>query len=118
MSQTEADAISHKIAKQAVQLSSGYVLPEIHEFGKDTPCTFLKDGACSIYENRPFMCRNMVNLDVDPLLCGFENWDLDRTKDSRFTGIPMLGAGPLMEAYQKLASQDKVGDIRDFFPPS
>jgi len=26
--------------------------------GSGTPCCFLKDGECSIYEGRPFMCRS------------------------------------------------------------
>lgn len=116
LSQTEADAIGYKIGLPAIQLKHGYVLPETHEFGKDTPCTFLKNDRCSIYEHRPVMCRNAVNLDVDSLLCGFENWDLDKRKDKRFTGIPMLGLGPLMAAYQKTAGSDCVGDIRAFFP--
>jgi hypothetical protein len=55
-------------------------------------------------------------LDVDPLLCGFDNWDLSRAKDGRSTGIPLLGAGPLEQAYSSLSGQDKIGDIRAFFP--
>jgi hypothetical protein len=115
LAQTEADAIGYKIGKPAAQISPNYSLPQIHEFGKTTPCPFLKDESCSIYEHRPFMCRNMLNLDVDSLLCGFENWDLNNKQDPRFTGIPMLGAGPLQDAYMKVAAHDRFGDIRDFF---
>lgn len=117
MSQTEADAIGHKIGRPAVQLRPSYVLPDMDAYGKNTPCTFLENNACSIYEHRPFVCRNQVNWDVDSLLCGFENWELGKAKDPRFSPIPLLGAGPLMTAYQQLAGQDRVGDIRDFFPP-
>lgn len=38
-----------------------------HFFGQ--PCTFLKDGACSIYDFRPLACRQLFNADVDDLLC-------------------------------------------------
>lgn len=116
LAQTEADAIGYKIGKSATQLGPNYSIPQIHEFGITTPCQFLSDGSCSIYEHRPFMCRNMLNLDVDSLLCGFENWDLNNKQDPRFTGIPMLGAGPLQDAYMKVAANDRFGDIRDFFP--
>lgn len=116
VSQTEADAIAYKIGTTAVQLRPGYVLPDIHNFGVDTPCTFLVEHSCSIYEYRPFACRNQVNLDIDPLLCGFENWELEKAKDQRSTPIPMLGLGPLQEAYKKVSGQDLVGDIRVFFP--
>jgi uncharacterized protein len=118
MSQTEANAIAYKIGRQAVQLRPGYKMQDIHAYGEDKPCTFLVDGACSIYEHRPVVCRNQVNLDIDPLLCGFENWELHKAEDPRFTPIPMLGLGPIMTAYQQLASQDQAGDIRDFFPPT
>ena len=32
-------------------------------------CIFLKDGACSIYEQRPLACRHQLNMDNDDLLC-------------------------------------------------
>jgi hypothetical protein len=116
MSQTEAEAIGQKIGRTPVQLRAGYAMPEIDTFGLGTPCTFLSNGVGTIYEHRPFACRNLVNLDVDPLLCGFENWQLSRTKDPRSTGIPLLGAGPLEQTYSSLSGQDKIGDIRAFFP--
>lgn len=116
MSQTEADAIGYKIGRMPVQLRSNYILPEIDSFGPEMPCTFLSNNACTIYEDRPFACRNLINLDIDPLLCGFENWELSRAKDTRSTGIQMLGAGPLAQAYSTLSGRDQIGDIRAFFP--
>ncbi|WP_426211103.1 YkgJ family cysteine cluster protein [Massilia sp. TWP1-3-3] len=118
MSQTEAEAIGHKISRKPVQLRPSYVLPEIDTFGSETPCTFLSNNVCTIYEHRPFACRNLVNLDVDPLLCRFENWELSKAKDARSTGIPLLSAGPLEQAYSSLSGRDMIGDIRAFFPIS
>lgn len=118
MSQTEADAIGHRIGRPAVQLRADYVPPAVHDFGADTPCTFLADGACSIYAHRPFVCRNYVSLDVDALLCGFENLALDKARDPRFTPVPHLAPGPLLAAYQQLSGRDRMGDIRAFFPPA
>lgn len=116
LSQTEADTIAHNINKKAVQLSPAYKLPDMEAFDSTTPCNFLVDGACSIYDHRPFMCRNQVNLDKDNLLCSFENWELGRSKSPLFTGTPMQDPGPLLVAYRQVSSRDVVGDIRDFFP--
>ena len=33
------------------------------------PCTFLKEGRCSIYASRPLACRLHLNMDVDGFLC-------------------------------------------------
>lgn len=116
LSQTEADTIAHNIKRKAVQLSPAYKLPDMDAFGSTTPCNFLVEGECSIYEHRPFMCRNYVNLDKDNLLCSFENWELGKAKSPMHTGIPMQNPGPLLVAYQQVSSRDVVGDIRDFFP--
>jgi uncharacterized protein len=83
LSQTEADAIGHKIHRTPARLKVGHVMKGHHEYGRETPCTFLADGACSIYEDRPFVCRNYVNSDKDSLLCSFENWDLAKANDPR-----------------------------------
>lgn len=116
LSQTEADTIAHNIKRKAVQLSLAYKLPDEDSFGSTTPCNFLVRGECSIYEHRPFMCRNQVNLDSDNLLCSFENWELAKANSPMHTGIPMQDPGPLLIAYRQVSSRDVVGDIRDFFP--
>lgn len=118
MSQTEADAIGHRIGRPAVQLRPDYVAPTLHAFGADTPCPFLVDDACSIYEHRPFVCRNYLNLDTDALLCGFENLALAKAGDPRHTPVPHLDPGPLLAAYRQVTGQDRMGDIRAFFPIS
>lgn len=116
LSQTEAEAIGNKINVNPVQLPRNYTLPDVEAFNHETPCTFLKNGSCSIYDYRPFMCRNQVNLDIDNTLCSFENWELSKVKDPRYLGIPMLSPGPLLAAYQNISGNDKSGDIRDYFP--
>jgi uncharacterized protein len=116
LSQTEADTIAHNIKRKAVQLSPAYRLPDMDAFDSTTACNFLVDGECSIYEHRPFMCRNQVNLDKDSLLCSFENWELGKANSPMYTGIPMQDPGPLLVAYRQVSSHDIIGDIRDFFP--
>lgn len=117
LSQTEADSIAYRISRPAKQLPSTYQLPDEKTFSPSTPCTFLVNGECSIYNNRPLMCRNQVNLDSDDLLCSFENWELSKRGDPRAAGIPMQAPGPILQVYQQISAGDVIGDIRDFFPP-
>lgn len=37
--------------------------------GYALPCPFLDGGKCSIYKERPAVCRTHLNMDVDDLLC-------------------------------------------------
>lgn len=115
LSQTEADAIGHAIGKQAKQLKPTGRAHQASDSHIGSPCVFLKDDCCSIYENRPYICRQYVNIDVDNLLCGFENLMLADLKDPRATGIPTL-ADPLVDVFHELNGQDVIADIRDFFP--
>lgn len=116
VSQVEADAIGQRIGRAAVQLKPTHRMPEKTTFNKSTPCTFLKDGLCSIYDVRPLSCRNAVNLDVDNLLCSFENLDLANARDPRAVGIHYMGMGPIQFAYNRVSAGAVFGDIRDFFP--
>jgi Fe-S-cluster containining protein len=82
------------------------------EYSGQTPCPFLENGECSIYEARPLTCRMHLNFDVDPYWCLHENWNKPEAV------IPRPDISPLMEAYYLLAGKAKpvVADIRDFFP--
>ncbi len=83
------------------------------DWGPHNPCTFLKDGECSIYENRPLACRVHFSLDVDAMLCDVSSqqpWP-----------VPYLNTLQWQTAMLKVmeASADdvpKLGDIREFFP--
>ena len=116
LSQSEANMIASNIGKSAVQLPPDYKIEGIDYYNKSTPCTFLVNNSCSIYEHRPFMCRNQVNLDIDNLLCEFENWEMAVINNPHFLEVPMLNAEPALSVYKNLSGADKHGDIRDFFP--
>ena len=117
ISQTEANAIGEAVGVKAAQLPLGTPVKEEDDFGRNTPCTFLSADKCSIYANRPVQCRNYINIDVDPLLCSYENWDLAKKRDPASVGIPMLGAAPIMSAYQMVSNgkAEVYNDIRKFF---
>lgn len=84
--------------------------PPVHQ---GVPCTFLKDGKCSIYANRPFACRIHFALD-DPALCKVvpgvagksPNLNVD-VYDKAYVRVFNNGRHPSMMQY---------ADIRDFFP--
>lgn len=114
--QTEANGIGDRIGRKPVQLNSRFKMKDFKEYGRNTPCSFLKDEACSIYENRPLLCRNLVNSDRDNLLCSFENWDLQRANDPRWVSIPMPDAQFIVDAFINICRAEVCGDIRDFFP--
>lgn len=116
ISQTEADAIGARIGRKAHQLRVAFKMKDVNAYGRETPCTFLVGGACSIYQNRPFVCREFVNSDRDNLLCSFENWDLLKANDDRYVHIPRPSAAFLHEAYISISGASEYGDIRDFFP--
>ncbi len=71
------------------------------------PCTFLKDGACSIYEHRPVVCRVQHSLEDDAAPCepreGLHAAAMDLT-DVYLAELQMNGR---MMVY---------ADIREFFP--
>jgi uncharacterized protein len=83
-------------------------------FSNKTPCPFLENNECSIYENRPLECRANFNFDRDSYWCQYENWDKPGAV------VPKPGFAEIAEAYNVVsrgkAPQSTVADIRDFFP--
>lgn len=75
-----------------------------------TPCPFLVENQCSIYETRPMACRIHYNMDVDALLCElrgevvhvpyFNNFD--------YQVLMFLAVGQ--------AQAPRLADIREYFP--
>jgi Fe-S-cluster containining protein len=60
-------------AVQLAKLAGGTIIMSLNEKKKYTPfsmsikggCRFLKDGGCSIHEDRPSACRNFPHRPVD-----------------------------------------------------
>ncbi|RYE42898.1 MAG: YkgJ family cysteine cluster protein [Hyphomicrobiales bacterium] len=61
----------------------------LQQWPTGTPCPFLADQTCSVYAARPLVCRMLINLDDDDLLCR------------------QSAEGPA----------EVLADLRDFFPP-
>ncbi len=76
------------------------------------PCPFLEaDSACSVYADRPLVCRNHASFDEDAKLCN--------PKLMNDVQMPVVNYAGIEEAFGSLvlASKNSVlADIRDFFP--
>lgn len=78
---------------------------------KGVPCTFLHNGACSIYAQRPMACRLHIHLDRDNTLCRIipgETIRVPRLDTMAFDMQYVRAFGPPADA--------KLADIREFFP--
>ena len=80
-------------------------------YGYDTPCSFLKDGECSIHEHRPFACRKHHNLDADALFCR-----LDLPPEYAASVLRLQPNMALLVWGSTITPSMGVADIRDFFP--
>ena len=111
ITQFEANYMGENLGIKPVELKQ-IIKHELTEYGSHTPCPFLKQGECSIYEHRPLTCRMHMNFDVDNYWCLHENWQNPEAE------IPRPTIQPLIEAYHVTISQVApiMGDIRDFFP--
>lgn len=107
----EAKWIGDRIDIQPAPLKQS-IRRDVSEYSTQTPCLFLKDNSCSIYEFRPLTCRIHMNFDIDNYWCLHENWDHPEAS------IPRPTISALTEAYNQLGEKLKpiVADIRDFFP--
>lgn len=75
------------------------------------PCPFLKDHSCSIYADRPLMCRAHASFDDDAYWCAPERMNK--------VELPMVEIKPAKLAVSLVAMQAKApafADIREFFP--
>lgn len=114
ISDIEADRIGKQIKRKPVpQPQLTPLLLEAARARRDTfrsPCTFLKDGRCSIYRHRPIACRIMHNVGTG-LGC-------DLSIPSSASNVPSFDFRPLTTAMAMICirSGHTFGDIRDYFP--
>lgn len=108
ISQLEVNLIEKETGIKATKISS----TRLHGHDKyvGVPCPFLKDGSCSIYELRPFVCRKHVSFDTTAYWC-----DPDRVLGVEFPMIGFSGAEGAYFDITKATSGGVFADIRDFF---
>lgn len=71
------------------------------------PCVFLKEGKCSIYEHRPFVCRTLVNMSNDPSLC--------EVSEYQKVPVPYLNTTRISGWFGIFTEKEDFADIRDWF---
>jgi len=84
-----------------------------HDLGKfaGEACPFLEGDSCSIYEHRPFVCRNHASFDVDAYWC-----EPSRMQTVELPMLELSGAQQAVVEVLKQTKQPLLADIRDFFP--
>ena len=102
-----AKASGRKLNKTTHGVELGTAIDHTKYHG--TPCTFLKDGACSVYASRPFVCRTLANMDDSPILC-----ELVPGVD---VPVPHANAFRLQTSFVAIAHAEKYADIREWFAP-
>lgn len=73
-----------------------------------SPCPFLKNDRCSVYEHRPVACRTLINLDDDDLLCRHAD-------DAPAASVPYADARRIKALALAAQAGSEFADIREFF---
>lgn len=104
-----AKAIGRKVVTpKNVRLLDGQAYPSTSDEFFGVPCTFLKEGACSIYAHRPLVCRALVSMDDVDTLC--------RLVPGGSVPVPYLNTGDLQLQFILLHQDEPFADIREWFP--
>lgn len=109
LSEIEAQVIGEEIGRKPAKVKAHPTQVSRHQPSYGNPCTFLKEGRCSIYASRPMVCRTHLNMDSDDLLC--------ELVEGAPIPVPYANATALLAQYYRLGAGGVFGDIRDFFPP-
>lgn len=109
ISETEAQMIAKETGRSPAPLlhSRRHGLAEF----SGEPCPFLRESVCSIYEQRPFACRQHLSFHTSDYWC--------RPEHSNEREMPLVRFSAAEQAYFAVTGFGARGvfaDIRDFFP--
>ena len=102
----EASAISKLTGRSYTRPKNTSVYEDRQKY-MGVPCTFLDKGRCSIYEERPIICRTHLNLSNVNEICKVGN--------NLSSNVPYLDTSPLLSAIGLICGVE-YHDIRDWFP--
>lgn len=109
---SEAQLIAKRTgAKLASNPPAEKLSPELEErvqVHAGSPCTFLRDGGCSIYEHRPLACRTLVNMDDTSILC--------ELVPNVAVPVPYANSSMLRGIFTVVCQDELHADIREWFP--
>jgi hypothetical protein len=109
ISNLEAARIAAATGRRARTLSRGVQHADDKFAGE--ACPFLIDSSCSIYEHRPYVCRNHSTFDADAYWC-----DPQRMQTVKLPMLELSGAKQALIEVLKQTKHPLLADIRDFFP--
>ncbi|MGZ8175684.1 MAG: YkgJ family cysteine cluster protein [Methylobacter sp.] len=98
---------------QYIESSNNIKRNQSHSIVSDfhgTPCPFLKEGCCSIYNSRPFVCRRHVSLGSS------DNWC--KVEVANKHEFPLLSFSEIDKSYDFLVNESGLNqrsDIRQLF---
>ena len=116
MTKAEATVIAREIDRPLNEragqvLSASAPLPTPSDFSarwQGVPCTFLHEGRCTIYAQRPLACRLQFNMDDDAFLCELHGDEV--------VEVPHLNTLPhQLVAASALGLDQPLADIREWF---
>jgi hypothetical protein len=110
ITQSEADSLAAASGRKAKRLTKASPGVEARDKWFRVPCPFLIKGKCSVYEDRPIVCRMLFNLADTPHFC-------DTAIAPEDSHVTMLNLQVLEQGYVEAFIGQTWGDIRDFFPP-
>lgn len=111
----EAQLLGSKIGVQPAKLNPPELRPK-GSFSYDTPCSFLENGECSIYEHRPFVCRNHSSFELTDEPCRLTNNDGSERNYGQLITPDFPGIKEALNIVVNLVGRTEYADIRDYFP--
>lgn len=111
----EAQLLGSKIGVRPAKLNPPQLRPR-DSFGYNTPCTFLENGECSIYEHRPFACRNHSSFEMTDEACRLTNSDGSPRQGGKLLTPEFPGVKEALNVVVNLVGKTEYADIRDYFP--
>ncbi|MDX9668714.1 YkgJ family cysteine cluster protein [Pseudomonas sp. P8_250] len=111
ITETEALIMSRASGIKPKKLVGGIDEEKTRDKWFGVPCTFLKNGRCSIYNARPLACRLHANLANTSFFC-------DTEVPPGESLVPQMNLDQINQAFAMEFFRDAWADIRDFFPPS
>jgi Fe-S-cluster containining protein len=108
--ESEARAIA-KATGRKMKIPQGIPSLSVRDKWHKVPCSFLKKGRCSVYDDRPIVCRLMFNMADTSEQC---NTDIE----SKNSHVVTLNLKQMEHGFLGAFLNEQWGDIRDFFPPA
>lgn len=111
----EAQLLGNRIGVKPVVLQQPRLRPQ-ESFDYNTPCTFLENNECSIYDNRPFVCRNHSSFETSADSCRLTDENGGRRQGVQLLTPDFPGVKEALNVVVNLVGRTDYADIRDYFP--